>query len=296
LWKDRRSPGGLGLGTAVGRTWGSALSMAGKSRWTWGGSLGFNSAMADTPILTQRARRAGAGLLNTLLPPRCLKCGITVDAVGALCPVCWPTMAFLAPPYCSVCGFPFEFDLGPGAVCAACAADPPIFQRARAVLRYDEASRDLILRFKHGDRTDAAPAFGQWLGRVGAELLADAELIVPVPLHWWRLFRRRYNQAALLSGALSRSSGAPAVNDLLVRRRATPSQGGLGAAQRRRNVAGAFAVHPRRRDVLAGRRVLLIDDVLTTGATVEACGRALLKAGARAVDVLTLARVVRPLG
>ena len=252
--------------------------------------------MADVPIWTQGARRAGAGLLNGILPPRCLKCGVPVDAAGALCSACWPAMAFLAPPYCAVCGLPFEFDLGPGAICAGCAAEPPVFQRARAVLRYDDASRDLILRFKHGDRTDAAPAFGQWLQRAGAGLLADAEVIAPVPLHWWRLFRRRYNQAALLGGALAKAAGVPAVNDLLVRRRATPSQGGLGAAQRRRNVAGAFAVHPRHRAALADRRVLLVDDVLTTGATAEACARALFKAGARAVDVLTLARVVRPLG
>jgi ComF family protein len=240
-------------------------------------------------------RRAGAGLLNTVLPPRCLKCGAAVDRAGALCAACWPALAFLAPPLCACCGYPFEFDLGPGALCGSCAAEPPEYQRARAVLRYDDASRDLVLRFKHGDRIDSAPAFGRWLARAGAELLAEADLIAPVPLHWWRLFRRRYNQAALLASALAGATGRPAVNDLLVRKRATPSQGGLGRAERRRNVAGAFAVHPRRRAGLGDKRVLLVDDVLTTGATAEACARALLKAGARAVDVLTLARVVRPL-
>jgi ComF family protein len=238
-------------------------------------------------------RRAGAGLLNTVLPPRCLKCGATVDASGALCAACWPAVAFLAPPHCAACGLPFEFDLGPQALCGACARERPAFERARAAFRYEDGSKDLILRFKHADRTDSAVAFARWMARAGDALLADADIIAPVPLHWLRLFMRRYNQAALLSSALGQSSGKPAVNDLLVRRRRTPSQGGLGAAARHRNVAGAFAVHARHRQLVADKRVLLVDDVLTTGATVSACASVLLRAGAHAVDVLTLSRVAR---
>ena len=240
------------------------------------------------------ARRIGRLALNAVLPPRCLKCGAVVDAPGTLCAGCWAEMRFLAPPLCACCGYPFEFELGEGALCGACARDRPPYERARAVLRYDDASKAVVLGFKHGDRTEGAPAYGRWLLRAGAELIAEAELIVPVPLHWLRLFVRRYNQAALLALALARLSGVAAVPDLLVRRRATPSQGRLSAGARRRNVAGAFAVRARRRDLLADRRVLLVDDVLTTGATAEACSRALLRAGAAAVDVLTLARVVRP--
>jgi len=239
-------------------------------------------------------RRAGARALDAVLPPRCLRCGVTVEAVGALCAACWGTMAFLGPPCCACCGYPFEFDPGPGALCGACTRAHPAYGRARAVLRYDDASRELILAFKHADRTDGAPAYGAWLARAGGELLADAELIAPVPLHWSRLFARRYNQAALLAWALGRQSGIPVLPDLLHRRRRTPSQGRLSATARRRNVAGAFSVRLPRRPEIAGRRVLLVDDVLTTGATAEACARVLLREGAAAVDVLTLARVVRP--
>jgi ComF family protein len=238
--------------------------------------------------------RLGVRALDAVLPPRCLRCGVTVDAMGALCAGCWSEMAFLGPPLCACCGYPFEFDLGPGALCGACTRQMPAYGRARAVLRYDEASKDLILAFKHADRTDGAPAYGAWLARAGADLLSDAELIAPVPLHWTRLFARRYNQAALLTLALGAASGLQVVPDLLRRRRRTPSQGRLSAAARERNVAGAFVIHPRHRDTVAGRRILLVDDVLTTGATAEACARLLRRGGAADVDVLTLARVVRP--
>lgn len=239
-------------------------------------------------------RRAARVALDALLPPFCLSCRAVTDKPGTLCAPCWRTMQFLAPPFCACCGFPFEYDSGEGALCGACSRHSPAFDRARAVLRYDDASRGLILGFKHADKTHAAPAFGRWMARAGAGLLAEESIIVPVPLHWTRLFRRRYNQAALLALALAREARMPAAPDLLIRRRATPSQGRLGAAARRRNVAGAFAVRPRRRDLIDGKRVLLVDDVLTTGATADACARALKRAGAKAVDVLVLGRVVRP--
>ncbi len=232
--------------------------------------------------------------LNALLPPRCLACGAGVAATGSLCAACWGDLTFLAPPHCAACGFPFDYDLGAGALCAACSREPPAYDRARAVLRYDETSRGLLLRFKHGDRTEGAPAYGQWLSRAGAELVESAEAILPVPLHRWRLFSRRYNQSALLAQALGRASGLPVLPDALRRTRNTPSQGRLSIAARRRNVSGAFAVPSQARARLEGRRVLLVDDVLTTGATVEACARSLKRAGAAGVDVLTLARVVRP--
>jgi ComF family protein len=238
--------------------------------------------------------RLGRAALDALLPPRCLKCGAMVGEPGTLCPGCWSKVAFIAPPVCAACGYPFEFAAGEDALCGACMRERPAFARARAAIVYDDASRPLILAFKHGDRTDAAPAFARWLARAGGELIDAADLIVPVPLHWMRLFRRRYNQAALLGGALAKLTHRPMRPDVLRRRRATPSQGRLGREARLRNVRGAFALARTGRARLEGRRVLLVDDVLTTGATVSACAEALLGGGASAVDVLTLARVVRP--
>jgi ComF family protein len=244
-------------------------------------------------------RRAGALALDAVLPPQCLSCACVVEAQGALCNACWSKIAWLAPPLCSTCGRPFEFDPGaPGQgsalVCGACLRDPPDFTRARAVFRYDEASRGLILAFKHADRTHGAPAFGRWLARAGADLLADADVVAPVPLHWTRLAWRRFNQSAMLAQAAAAQSGRACVPDLLVRSRRTRQQGDMGRAARARNVRRAFAVHPRRQEQVAGKRIVLVDDVFTTGATVAECARTLTAAGAVAVDILTLARVVRP--
>ena len=241
-------------------------------------------------------RRATGRLVDFVLPPRCVGCGAGLGEgadLGALCSGCWSAVEFLAPPLCVRCGYPFEFELGGDAICPACRTSPPVFDRARAVMRYDAGSRRMLLSFKHADRTDLAPAFGRWLARAGAELLSEADIVAPVPLHWTRLFARRYNQAALLAQAAARQAGRPFGPDLLVRRRRTAPQSS-GRAARARNVAGAFRVPSRRRALVEGRRILLVDDVRTTGATLEACARALKAAGARGVDVLTLAMVVRP--
>jgi ComF family protein len=250
--------------------------------------------MSALAMFERHARRVGNVMIDAVLPPRCLSCGAMVTAPAALCAACWPKIAFLDPPWCASCGLPFEYDAGVGSLCGACSREPPAFARARAAFRYDEESRHLLTGFKHADRTFAVPAFASWMLRAAGELLRDRPLLVPVPLHWTRLWRRRYNQAALLAQAIARASELEVAVDLLHRRRRTPSQGGLGRHARERNVRGAFLLAPQAASVLAGRRALLIDDVLTTGATAGACARRLLEGGASAVDVLTLARVVRP--
>jgi ComF family protein len=242
------------------------------------------------------ARGLAGRALDLVLPPLCLACNEIVSAQATVCGACWTKLNFIAPPLCIRCGMPFAFETESGAICGACVASPPVFARARSALVYDETSRSLILGFKHGDRTHSAAAFGNWLRRAGGELLADTDLVVPVPLHRWRLFRRRFNQAALLAHAVARDAGLRCAPDLLVRRHRTPSQAGLSRSGRQRNVKGAFAVRPSRGSLVADARILLVDDVLTTGSTVSECARVLLRTGAARVDVLTLARAPGPGG
>jgi len=228
-----------------------------------------------------------------VLPPRCLKCGDILGGENGLCAPCWLKLAWLSPPCCACCGQPFQFESAPGSLCGACLVKRPAYQRARAVFRYDDESRDLILGFKHADRTELAPSLARWMARSGAELIADCALIVPVPLHWTRLALRRFNQAGLLAHAIGRVTDRPVEPQALIRRRATRSQGHLGRLARRRNVQGAMEVPGRFGPRIANRRILLVDDVITTGATVETAAKALLSAGAAAVDVLALAKVIR---
>lgn len=230
-------------------------------------------------------------LCDLVLPPRCALCGVEVSGDGGLCPACFPSVRFLVDGLCDRCGTLLPTGQRAGC-CPTCLEHPPLYQRARSVFVYDQGSRSLILRLKHGDRSDLAPLLARWLARCGRDVLEDSDLIVPVPLHWRRLFLRRYNQAALLARRLGPGAYLP---DLLYRTRWTRSQGEFdhhqGArTQRLANVRQAFAVRKPQR--LAGRRVLLVDDVLTTGATVEECTRCLLDAGAQAVSVLTVARAV----
>ncbi len=238
-----------------------------------------------------RLRWIGRVVVDGVLPPRCLSCGETVDEPDALCGRCWGGITFFAPPWCVLCGLPFPHPMGKDALCGACARGRPAWDQARAVLRYDKHSRSFILGLKHGDHTHVAGAFGRWMHRAGSEVLAGADLLVPVPLHWTRLFQRRYNQAALLAHAIRAAGGPDVAADWLVRRRRTPAQGHLGPVARERNVRGAFAMRARRS--VAGKRVVIVDDVMTTGATVDECARVLRRAGAASIGVLTLARALR---
>ncbi|MBP6013763.1 MAG: ComF family protein [Alphaproteobacteria bacterium] len=243
--------------------------------------------------VSRAARTAGRAALDLILPPLCLKCRVPVGQPQSLCGTCWSDIRFLSAPQCAQCGIPFPHALGQGVKCAACIASPPAFSIARAAVAYDDASRDLILGFKHADKLETVPLFARWLTTAGAEALAGADVMMPVPLHWWRLAQRRYNQAAVLAQAIGRLTRLPVDTGTLTRPRATRSQGEMPSARSRlKNVAKAFAVAKGRLD---GQKVVLVDDVLTTGATVTACAKALRRAGAAAVSVVTVARVVRPL-
>lgn len=242
-------------------------------------------------------RRAGRALADLLFPPLCVLCRAPVVDPDGLCPDCWSSLQFIDEPVCAVCGLPFEVDAGADTVCGTCLMHPPYFDRARAILTYDEASRKPVLALKHADRLDLVPVFANWLDRAGKPLLADTDLIVPVPLHRRRLWKRRYNQAAELARRLARRSGLAYAPLLLERAKHTPTQGAMpSAAARRTNVRGAFRVPKPARAAVKGKTVLVVDDVLTTGATASACARVLKRAGAKCVFVLALARVVRPLG
>jgi len=239
-----------------------------------------------------RALRATFGLaVDVALPQLCAACREPVGDAG-LCPACWSKLSFIARPYCERLGIPFPFDPGPGILSMEAIADPPAYQRARAAVRYDDVARKLVHALKYGDRLDLAPTMGRWMANAGRELLADADAIVPVPLHWRRQWARRCNQSALLGEVISRQSGVPLAHAALKRVKATPQQVGRSQAERAENMQGAFRVLPRSKAEVAGRRLILIDDVLTSGATVDACARALLRAGAANVDVLVFARVV----
>ena len=228
--------------------------------------------------------------LDVALPQLCPACREPVDGRG-LCPVCWSKLSFITRPYCERLGIPFVYDPGPGILSMEAIADPPAYHRARAAVRFDDISRALVHALKYGDRLDLAPMMGNWMNQAGRELLAGADALVPVPLHWRRLWARRFNQSAMLAGAIAAGSGVPVVSGALKRVKPTPQQVGLSRSERAANVQGAFRVLPEDRGAVAGRRLVLVDDVLTSGATVNGCARALLRAGAANVDVLIFARV-----
>ncbi len=271
--------------------------MLSRSAIARGASAARQSSTAGEPVtvaivksapLVSLARRA----LDIMLPPRALDDRAAVLSPG-LGPHAWARVRFIEAPVCDGCGGPLPYDQGEGVSCPGCPGERGAIAKVRAACAYDDRSRELILQLKHADRTDLAPLFARWLARAAADLTAEIDAVLPTPMHPRRLLARRYNQAAEIARPLARMIQRPYLADALIRARATGSQEGRSAEGRRRNVAGAFKVPSARAGVLAGLRLLLVDDVVTTGATASACARALLRAGAARVCLAAVARVER---
>lgn len=229
--------------------------------------------------------------VDAILPPLCPACSRPLTDDGAVCATCWSRLSFIARPYCERLGIPLPHDAAPGALSARAIAAPPAFGRARAAVVYDDVAGSLVHALKYGDRMEIAPMMGRWMAVAGAELTARADALVPVPLHWRRLFARRFNQAAALAAVMADLSGIRVLGGALTRIRPTPQQVGLTRAERAGNVQSAFRVPEAGRADVRGRRLIVVDDVMTTGATAESCARTLLRAGASNVDVIVFACV-----
>lgn len=232
--------------------------------------------------------------LDILLPPRCLGCGDSVSSHQSLCGHCWSQVTFLWPPCCKICGWPFPHETAHGLLCPTCSFQRPDYISARAAVHYDGGSKRLILKLKHGDATYLAPALSQWMIHAAPEILAKTDLLIPVPLHWRRLLMRRYNQATLLAQGISKKTGIALCLGTLKRHRSTSPQGRMSRQARVANVRRAFLIPEPKVGRIKNKVVTLIDDVQTTGATLTECVKVLLKAGAKEVHILTLARVIRP--
>ena len=242
-------------------------------------------------IALHAARAAARQVLDFALPPRCPGCGAVTADDHSFCLGCWTALRFLGDPCCACCGLPFDYDAGADALCGSCTAHPPSFERMRAAVAYGEIARRVALKLKYGGRPGAAETLARFMQRHLATSDPDA-ILVPVPLHRWRIWTRGYNQAALVAQALARLTGRTAEIDILRRVKATPVLRGLGRRERALAVRGAFALTGAGKAAVRGRTIILVDDVYTSGATAGACAKALRRGGAARVEIICWARVL----
>lgn len=244
-------------------------------------------------LARRRIKSIGKSLLQAILPHQCMSCQEVVEEGQGLCPACWGKMHFITPPFCDVTGLPLDGMNETNAPVSLLFDTPPSYRKARSCFAYDEASRGIVLRYKHADYTHLTPALSALLLRAGEDILKHTDLLIPVPLHPIRLLKRQYNQAALLAEGVSKLTRIPWEGDILRRTRQTQSQGHKKKAEREENVKKAFGLNPRFKTHILRKRVCLVDDVMTSGATVQECAQVLLKGGVKDVYVLTLARVLK---
>lgn len=247
--------------------------------------------LSDEKRFSELLNYGFSSLKNLIVPPLCMQCEQIVDVPGVFCPKCWNSVRFISKPYCEVLGIPFRYSLGEGTLSAEAIANPPSFKRARSAVLYDENMRALVSQLKYSDKTEFAPWMANWMRQAGRELLNEKPVIVPIPLHRFRMFTRRYNQSAELGRHIAKQEELSFEPNALLRVKNTKQQVGLNRLERARNVQGAFRVPVEFNHLVKGKNILLIDDVFTTGATVNAATNAVNRAGAKAVDVLTFARV-----
>jgi len=232
-------------------------------------------------------------IANIVFPPRCINCGGFITSQGNLCQNCWRHITFSTNPACDICGYPFEFTVRGITLCAECVANRPLYNKARFVFNYDDTTRSLITRFKYNDKTHYVHSFAKWLNQAGKEIIEQSDVIIPVPLHRFKLFLRRYNQSALICQSLAKLCHKAVCLDLLIRQKYTSPQAGLTRKKRMENVTGAFIVNKKYYDFIQDKNILLVDDVITTGTTIHYCTKTLLNSGAKAVNVLTVARRIK---
>ena len=231
-------------------------------------------------------------LLDIVYPPHCISCGVDIDKNGNVCAKCWGDISFITDPQCNVCGFPFDFEMQEGSICAGCTKNMPHFSKARAVFLYDDSSYRMITSFKYNDRVENRLAYARWMVRAGAGMLHEADLIIPVPLHFFKLIMRQYNQAALLAHELAKIVDKQVLANAITRKKYTKTQAVFSHKGRFKNIKGAFQINPKYQNLIANKKILLVDDVITTGATANECAKILLKSGAGRVELLTLAKTL----
>lgn len=231
--------------------------------------------------------------LNLLFPPQCGLCRELIDENGGICSNCWQELNFITAPFCKICGYPYEFDMGESAQCAACMANPPEYNGHRSVFHFDDGSKRLVHDLKYHDKPLMLDSFAKWLAQAAPDWLDLPDvMLVPVPIHRFRLLKRKYNQSALLVKALAEYTQSDVGYDILQRVKNRPPQASLSRQKRLKNLAGAFRVNPKRKELIKARPIILIDDVMTTGTTINACAKILHKAGSGRVFSITLARTV----